>query len=222
VVSVSGKVRSVDPHLLEFTDQPTGGHVIGPGDALRGNVTALFEAIDLMVEQQRILAALILIFAGIDAIASLDRRPGETSQAAFLRWADAFLLCGGQIPCTAKELYGARCGILHTFSADSTLSRRGEVRRVVYARGHSVSRGALDGVLRRQQRTDVVAIHLSDLQDAFRVGVSAFFIAVAEDDARLDAVLKKAGTWLIDVDHRLLDDSLDWIGEQGDTTPPPE
>jgi hypothetical protein len=195
--------------------------VIGPGDALRGNVTALFEAIDLMVEQQRILAALILIYAGIDAIASLDRRPGETSQAAFLRWADAFLLRGGQLPCTAKELYGARCGILHTFSADSTLSRRGEVRRVVYARGHSVSRGALQEVVRRKQATDV-ALHLSDLQDAFRVGVSAFFIAVAKDDARLDAVLKKAGTWLIDVDHSLLDDSLDWTGEQGDTTPPPE
>jgi hypothetical protein len=39
---------------------------------LRGNVTALLEAIDLMVEQQRIRAALTVIYAGIDAIASLD------------------------------------------------------------------------------------------------------------------------------------------------------
>jgi hypothetical protein len=185
---------------------------------------ALLEAIDLMVEQQRVLAALTLIYAGIDAIASLERRESErTGRAAFLRWADAFLLRDERLPCTALELYGARCGILRTFSADSDLSRSGEVRRVVYARGHGVSRGALDVVLRRhQQRTDLVALHLSDLRDAFRAGVFAFFVAVTEDEARWDAVKEKAGTWLIDIDHSLLDDSLDWTGEQGDTTPPPE
>jgi hypothetical protein len=188
--------------------------VITPGDALRANVTALFEAIDLMVEQQRALAALILTYAGIDAIAALERRPDETSRAAFLRWTESFLLRDGRLPCTALELYGARCGLLHSFSADSTLSRKGEVRRVAYARGHSVSRGALAEMVRRQQATDVVALHLSDLQDAFRVGVCAFLQTVAEDDTRLEAVLKKAGTWLIDIDHSLLDDSLDWTADQ--------
>ena len=192
--------------------------MITPGDAVRANVTALLEAIDLMVERQRILAALILIYAGIDAIASLERRESErTGRAAFLRWADAFLLRDERLPCTALELYGARCGILHTFSADSDLSQSGNVRRVNYARGHSVSRDALNGEVRRQQRTDVVAIHLSDLQDAFRAGVFAFFVAVAEDDARLEAVLARAGTWLIDIDHSLLDDSPDWTAGQGDT-----
>jgi hypothetical protein len=189
--------------------------VLTPSDALRGNVTALLEAIDLMVEQQRILAALTLIYAGIDAIASLERRESErTGRAAFLRWAGAFLLRDGRLPCTALELYGARCGILHTFSADSDLSRSGEVRRVIYARGHRVSSGALAEVVRRQQRTDVVAIHLSDLQDAFRAGVFAFLVAVAQDEARWDSVMEKAGTWLIDIDHSLLDEPLDWTADQ--------
>jgi hypothetical protein len=56
------------------------------------------------------------------------------------------------------------------------------------------------------------------LQDAFRVGVFALLQTVAEDDTRLEAVLKKAGTWLIDIDHSLLDDSLDWTADQGENT----
>jgi hypothetical protein len=40
-------------------------------------VTALFEAVDVMIEQQRILAALILLHSGIDAMASLESRSRE-------------------------------------------------------------------------------------------------------------------------------------------------
>jgi hypothetical protein len=51
------------------------------------------------------------------------------------------------------------------------------------------------------------------------VRVFAFFVAVAEDDTRLVAVLEKAGTWLIDIDHGLLDASLDWTREHSDPLP---
>jgi hypothetical protein len=121
--SVLCVARSPGIHAVGVGPLPTPS--ARPGRAT--NVAALLEAIDLMVEQQRILTALILIYAGIDAIASLERRESDrTGRAGFLRWVDTFLLRDGRLPCTALELYGSRCGILHTFSADSDLSRSGK------------------------------------------------------------------------------------------------
>ena len=49
-----------------------GPLTLPPLAALRSNITSLCEAIDLMVEQHRVLPALILIYAGVDAVASPD------------------------------------------------------------------------------------------------------------------------------------------------------
>ena len=59
---------------------------------------------------------------------SLDRKEGEGTKAAFLRWCDSYLLASKALPCNSLELYGARCGVLHAGSPDSDLSRLGKAR----------------------------------------------------------------------------------------------
>jgi hypothetical protein len=98
--------------------------VIAPSEALRGNVTALLEAIDLMVEQQRIRAALTLIYAGIDVIASLERRESErTGRAACLRWVDVFVLRDGRLPCTGPLITRLRVRLLRGALKQNCTSR---------------------------------------------------------------------------------------------------
>jgi hypothetical protein len=87
------------------------------------NVTEQLNAIEDCLERRRIIACLCLIYSAIDVIASLERRPNESTKAAFVRWVSENMSKARPLPCTPLELYAARCGILHTFAADSDLSR---------------------------------------------------------------------------------------------------
>ncbi len=168
-----------------------------------------------MVDQKRVLGALILLYTGIDIVASLERHPAEGTKASFVRWVNGFLFKGGLLECTAIELYGARCGILHSFSADSDLSRGKGVRRVVYGWGSS-SIGDIQEATRRLGKQGIVAVHLNDLREAFQEGVISFLEAVAADERRAKAVAAKAGEWLVNMDQELVRAFLDRTCGQAD------
>jgi len=93
----------------------------------------LFGAINSCEANKFVLPALMLIYSGIDILASLERRKGEGTKASFTRWVDEYLLKAVSLPCTSLELYAARCGILHTLTPESDLSRKGKAREVGYA-----------------------------------------------------------------------------------------
>jgi hypothetical protein len=56
------------------------------------NMFAVLEAIDDCLENRRHMPALVLLYSAIDAVASLERQPGEGTKAAFTRWVDAHML----------------------------------------------------------------------------------------------------------------------------------
>jgi hypothetical protein len=172
-------------------------------EALRTNVYALLNAIDRCSDVKHPLPALVLIYSGVDVLASLERIPPEGTRASFTRWTDKHLLSSGKLTCTSLELYAARCGVLHSFSADSDLYRDGKVRRLMYAWGTS-KKGELDELARRQGRTDVVGIHLDDLRNEFRRALGEYFLQVGDDEARTLLVLQNAGSWLMNVDGELV------------------
>ncbi len=67
-------------------------------------------------------AALSLMYIALDTAASLDHRlRREASRARFVKWVERYILCSGDLACSALDLYGARCGLLHTYSPRSQL-----------------------------------------------------------------------------------------------------
>src|SRR5438045_609045 len=90
--------------------------------ALEKNLIALVESMEDCMAKGRLLPCLVLLYAAIDIVASLES--GKASGSAFMAWSDKYLLQGTSLPCTASDLYGARCGILHTLSAESNMSRK--------------------------------------------------------------------------------------------------
>jgi hypothetical protein len=93
------------------------------------NLTEQLDTISDCLERRRIIPCLCLIYSSIDVVASLERRPNEDPKAAFVRWVSDNMSKTKPLSCTPLELYAARCGILHTFTADSDLSRKGKVVR---------------------------------------------------------------------------------------------
>lgn len=108
----------VDPTLDEV--------VSGDRGMLRG--------IEAALDAQCLVSALTLMFATIDALAALTRPPGatDTSSSVFIDWTQRFLDPQKRLRCSAEDLYSARCGVLHTYSVESSRVRSGSARPLVY------------------------------------------------------------------------------------------
>ena len=90
----------------------------------------VFDAIDESIAAKRLLPALILCYAVMDITASLQRKAGEGTRAAFERWINKYVLPREDILCSGTDLYAARCGILHTLtSRKRTLIDQGSAKK---------------------------------------------------------------------------------------------
>lgn len=160
------------------------------------NLVGLDDAVGLCIDGRRILPALTLIYAGLDIVASLERVPTEGTRAAFVRWVEKYLRPEGTLGCTAMELYAARCGVLHTFSAESDLSRAGRAREILYAWGDADAE-VLRAAAAKVGNTTSVVVHFNSLRLLFRAGVEAWWAEVGTDPNRAAEVASRAGKWFM-------------------------
>lgn len=167
------------------------------------NTFALIETIEDSLEKRRLIPCLALLYTGIDVVSSLERRAGEGTKAAFARWAESYLLKARVLPCTALELFAARCGILHTFTSDSDLFQKGQVRQIFYAWGNA-NADEFQESADILKRTDCVAVHVRDLIDAFRHGLATYVDELSQDEARQGVASKQAGMWFVNMDPKLI------------------
>ena len=156
--------------------------------------TELVEAIDLLSDSQLRLPATLLVYAGIDIMASLDRAESsvEVKPGDFIRWADTYLLPDARLECSAEDLYAARCGLLHTCMAESRRSRRGKARQVWYAWGDA-SAEELQARIDGADVPPAVAVHVDDLSAAFRLGIERFRQSILDDSEKANLVCERAG-----------------------------
>jgi hypothetical protein len=171
------------------------------------NMAQLFEAIEDCLEKRWLLPCLTLLYSGIDVVASLKRRPGDGTKAAFVRWVTEYMLKVHPLPCTALELYAARCGVVHAFTAESDLSRQGAARRLVYAWGGAKTED-LAAATKLLGSTDV-AIHIRELMDGFRAGVAYYGDELARDPERERRIEAGSRLWFTHMDQNLVKKFLD-------------
>lgn len=81
----------------------------------------LGRSIELCLSEDLWEPALILIYAGIDAMEWLDRREGKPENTAtdFLKRVNDFMLPEEGLSATADELSAARCGLTQSHTAES-------------------------------------------------------------------------------------------------------
>jgi hypothetical protein len=98
---------------------------------------------------ERLFPALLLLYSSMDVVASFTRPIGQedTSGEVFKAWIDRYMLPASGLKCRSEDLWAARCGMLHTLTIESKLSREGRARRI-----SDVDRSS--GVDRLQQQID--------------------------------------------------------------------
>jgi hypothetical protein len=130
-------------------------------------------------------SALILIYAGMDAMAYLSMPPKqiEVLPEDFIAWAEHYI----HFPCkeklTGTDLYGARCSMLHQYGVESRLYRQGQCRRVLYA-DHMVP----EVLFNPEVSTDTVMVSIQALKDAFFAGIDKFLPELFVDESKLSTV----------------------------------
>ncbi|HXG89160.1 MAG TPA: hypothetical protein VNJ02_12555 [Vicinamibacterales bacterium] len=120
-----------------------------------------------------VVSTLTLIYSAIDALAALTRESQNTraTRKEFLDWVNSYLLPELDSDLTAMDIYGARCGVVHTYAPTSDLSRDGKVKLVVYKwrEGHRPD----DPILAERARSATV-IEIEEVIDGLNRAVQAF------------------------------------------------
>jgi hypothetical protein len=141
-------------------------------------------AIAECVIHQSLIAALTLIYSAIDSLAFLNTSAtkNSVSRSDYVAWTQKYMDLQ-KLGVTALELYAARCGIVHSYAAESELYRLRKVRLIFYAWG---SAQPLKGL-----KADQTMIHVNELADALIKGTQALLTEVTLDSQKAQVVEKK-------------------------------
>lgn len=155
------------------------------------------EAIDLCLENRLGTPALILIYTCIDVMATLSRPAltRKTDKRHFVAWAEKHMNCRDRLGVSGLDLYAARCGVVHTGTADSALSDDGKARRISYAWGDR-HQGEPMVPPQKPSRAELV-LRIEDLADALRAGITSFGERLSDDPDAAALVERRSGTRLL-------------------------
>ncbi len=155
-------------------------------DASRALINVLQDGIcadiQFVLKHGRNRAALVLIYSGIDAIASLEKpkAPGKV-QEHFVDWVETYMeFKNGRV--TGVELFAARCGMLHAYSPISDLSKKGKARLI----GYTVDGGP--DVLESPGVKDLVLLSVEGLAFAFFRGIVNYLEILKTDTEKRSAI----------------------------------
>jgi len=167
-------------------------------EALFENATRHIKAIDLCIENNLRVPALILIYSGIDIFSSLNR-PIEKdvgTREDFKMWCDLYMLSQNELPCSSVDLYAARCGVIHSSSSESKLSRNNQAKEIIYSWGNQTPE-PLQGIL---NKVGIIAyvIQVETLADVFKKAVQNYLNDVKEDSDRINLIVQRAANFFKD------------------------
>lgn len=96
-------------------------------------------ALNCLLERKLALQAAILVYASIDQLCWLSCNKPEQDHHDFKNWCEKYLLPLGYINCSSADLWGARCSVLHTATAESRDFRKGNAKRIFYTFGKNIT-----------------------------------------------------------------------------------
>lgn len=141
-------------------------------------------AINCLVENSFIEAALMLTYAGIDQMSWLAVPDQESNRDDFKDWAEKYLTPSTKLGCSADDLWAARNGLVHMAAAESRDFYKSKAKRIYYVSGNVVCT--------ENRSQDTVIINSTSLIISFIEGALAFVSDLEADAARLTVAAKKA------------------------------
>lgn len=137
-------------------------------------------------------ASIVLLYSAIDSMAWADSDKEVVGNQGFKNWVSKYMLGPNQalLPeVTAEDLWGARCGVLHTSAPESNSFRDKKARRLFYRSNV--------GEISAPDQT-VIVVSLENLGWAFASGLLYFLDDLQNDKSRDKGAREKLMRVLID------------------------
>ena len=145
-------------------------------------------------DNSRYLQALVLLYSAIDTLAWASLTSGDVTRLGFCDWVDKYMQPKLKLGCTSSDIYGARCSILHSSAAESSLSRQGNVSELWYVTSPS-SAAQIEAQIKKEGAHAKVVCFTS-LVDAFTNGASRFSDDITEDQNKFALCTERMKRWL--------------------------
>ena len=182
----------------EWVNEPVGLGIL-PGTrtsdvgdvAYWQNIYELRKAPSVCLQNEYWLSALKLIYSGIDNLAWLSRvhdRP-NVEKKDFMDFVNKYLLPGSGLRCSSEELYSARCGLLHSNTAESEISRSGRARYLSYATGLSSEERGYEHMLPESRYRHVV-LNIDKLYNAYNRSIDRLNQRISEEANFADLIYR--------------------------------
>ncbi|HEX8177783.1 MAG TPA: hypothetical protein VF543_22030 [Pyrinomonadaceae bacterium] len=165
---------------------------IPPLEKLRIRTEQLFNAVCNCLENDLIESAMILLYAGIDAMAWLNLPPSvdDVRGADFQQWVAAYFLPDSGFDCSPEDLYGARCGLVHSNTSESRLNRQGRASKIFYYREREGIKQGIIQILMDEQLAPWF-INVDQFISALRTAIDRFVSDISSDTAKLQLVCER-------------------------------
>ena len=174
-------------------------------EMLERHLNDLFAAIIHCYRHDLLMPCLVLLYSGIDVAASLEPSSGNGVGDRFEKWVDRYMLQGNSLPCTARELYAARCAVVHTYTPDSNLSKAGKARVIGYAYGKADVNKLDEATMRANRQAGQVNVHMGDLIEAFHSGYETYLKEALADSKRRKELMVQANIWTTSMEPEKID-----------------
>ncbi len=139
----------------------------------------MLEGIQTCMVSECLVSAVTLMFSTIDALAALTRPPDNrsTDRTVFKAWATEYLEPQSNLKCSSDDLWGARCGVLHLYSPESSSSFNGTAKPIYY----QWAAGPTTGTARSIPQGSIV-IEVETLHKAVKTGIKEFMQNIETDE----------------------------------------
>jgi hypothetical protein len=144
--------------------------------------------IDVCLKNNAPTGAVLLTYCAMDAMAFLSMPAGKqrVGRSDFKNWIAKYMKTDTAQPYQydKQDLYGARCGIVHTYGAESDISRSTDCRRIVY------KPNCLKHFYEPEKHPDLVVLGINLFIRDFYDAIDKFLLDI-ENDERLRKLVEK-------------------------------
>ncbi len=118
----------------------------------------------------------------------------------FITWVDDWLLPTGYPECSAKDLYGARCGLNHRLTGESDLFDKGQAKRIIYTYGKE-NTDFIDSLRTSfPEHPNIYALNLNKFLNAIDKAMTNCFTFCMKDERLKKSLMAKIDSIYVDVD----------------------
>jgi hypothetical protein len=172
-------------------------------DLYGSNLRELIKTIDSCFKHKENFSGLILLYSTLDIIVwlSRDQHAADATRKDFILWVEEYLLPGSKLPCSAEELYSARCFLIHSYAPEwgMGMNREGEAKKIVYTGGF-IDKETVDGHTSASSDKDQsIILNIDDLVSSLKTAIQRFNYCLSDNQPLSELIDERSKRFFINV-----------------------